>query len=99
MRVAIIGCGTGGPAAALLMRRQGMEPVIFERVPDPKPVGAGILLQPTGMRVLRELGLLERVIALGSKIRKLDGRTSRGWQIIDLSYADLRRRRSSGGTW
>lgn len=90
MRVAIIGCGTGGPAAALLLRRQGQEPVIFERVPDPKPVGAGLLIQPTGMRVLQELGLLDRAIALGSRIRRLDGRTSRGWQVIDLSYADLR---------
>lgn len=90
MRIAIIGCGTGGPAAALLLHRQGHEVVLYERVSDPGPVGAGILLQPTGMEVLRRLGLLQTVLPRGSRVDRLYGRSSYGRVVIDLGYADLR---------
>lgn len=90
MKYAIIGCGTGGPAAALFLHRQGHEVVIFERVAHPKPVGAGILLQPTGLDVLRRLGLLQRVLGAGSRVDSLYGETSYGRLILDLAYQDLR---------
>lgn len=89
MRYAIVGCGTGGPAAALLLKRQGHAVTLFERVPAPGPVGAGVLIQPTGMRVLRQLGLLERALAAGSRIERLYGENHRGRVVLDLGYADL----------
>lgn len=88
VRYAIIGCGTGGPAAALLLRRQGHEVVVFERVSVPRPVGAGLLLQPTGLFVLAQLGLLNRVLGHGDRIARLLG-TSRGRAVIDLEYQGL----------
>lgn len=90
MRVAVVGCGTAGPAAALLLHRAGHEVVVFERVPDPSPVGAGLLLQPTGMAVLERLGLLERVVAGGSRVERLHGVTVGGRPVLDLAYADHR---------
>ena len=90
MRYAIIGCGTGGPAAALLLHRQGHEVVLFDRVKQLRPVGAGFLLQPTGQQVLRELGLLNRVLAHADRISRLVGTTSYGRAVIDLRYGDLR---------
>lgn len=89
MRYAIVGCGTGGPASALFLRRQGHEVTLFERVPRPGPVGAGIMLQPTGMAVLDRLGLLQRVLAAGSRVERLYGETHRGRVVLDLAYADL----------
>lgn len=86
----MIGCGTGGPAAALFLARQGHDVAIFERVPDPGPVGAGILVQPTGMAVLARLGLLEAVLARGARVDRLYGETSYGRVVLDLAYADLR---------
>ncbi|MDP2315095.1 MAG: NAD(P)/FAD-dependent oxidoreductase [Pseudomonadota bacterium] len=90
MRVAVVGLGTGGPAAALFLARQGHEVEIFERVTDPGPVGAGLLLQPTGMAVLDRLGLLEGVLARSARVDRLRGVTTYGRTVIDLAYSDLR---------
>jgi 2-polyprenyl-6-methoxyphenol hydroxylase-like FAD-dependent oxidoreductase len=59
--IGVIGCGTAGAAAALFLARAGHDVRVFERVADPKPVGAGIIVQPSGQAVLARLGLLERV--------------------------------------
>ena len=89
LRVAVIGCGTAGPAAALLLHRAGHAVEVFDPVAAPLPVGAGLLIQPTGMRVLDRLGLLERVIARADRVERLDGRTRSGRRVLDLAYADL----------
>jgi 2-polyprenyl-6-methoxyphenol hydroxylase-like FAD-dependent oxidoreductase len=89
MNVGIVGGGTGGPAAALLLARAGHAITLFERVPDPKPIGAGILLQPTGMKVLAGLGLAQRVLAHGARIDRLYGENARGRVVLDMQYADL----------
>ncbi len=57
LRVAIVGCGSAGPAAATLLARQGHEVRLFERASECRPVGAGFLLQPSGLAVLEELGM------------------------------------------
>jgi 2-polyprenyl-6-methoxyphenol hydroxylase-like FAD-dependent oxidoreductase len=85
-RVAIVGAGTAGLAAALLLARDGHAVTLFERVPEPGPVGAGILLQPTGMAVLGHLGLLDGVLASGARIDRLWGTTPRGHTVLDLHY-------------
>ena len=56
-RIAIVGYGTGGQACALALLRDGHAVELFERVPEPGPVGAGFLLQPTGLQALWQLGL------------------------------------------
>lgn len=84
-----MGGGTGGPAPALLLARAGHRGRLLERVPSPGPVGAGILPQPTGMRGLRERGLLNRVRGHGARVERLEGRTGGGRQVLDLRYADL----------
>ena len=90
MRWGIVGAGTGGLASALLLARQGHEVTLFERVAEPTAVGAGLLLQPTGLAVLRRLGLLQRVLAHGSRVDRLWGLTAGGRMVLDLAYADLR---------
>ena len=87
LRVAVVGCGTAGAAAALFLRRAGHTVTIFECVPDPGPVGAGITLQPTGQAVLRWLGLYEPVAARGVRIDRLICRTVTGRVVVDLEYA------------
>lgn len=90
MRWGILGGGTAGPAAALFLARAGHDVVLYERVEDPQPVGAGILLQPTGLAVLRRLGLLQRVLGRGERIDRLSGHTASGRMVLDLAYGDLR---------
>jgi len=89
VKVAVVGLGTGGPAAALFLARQGHDVEIFERVNDPGPVGAGLLVQPTGMAVLARLGLLDGILARSARVDRLHGVTTYGRQILGLAYADL----------
>lgn len=91
MKVGIVGCGTAGSAAAIMLARQGADVTVFERVPSPKPVGAGIMLQPTGQAVLARMGLLQPIAERGARIDRLWFRTPAGRTIVDLQYAAIDR--------
>lgn len=73
LHIAVVGAGTAGAAAAILLARAGHRVEVFERVADPGPVGAGITLQPTGQAALRTLGLLDEVAACGAPVDRLHG--------------------------
>lgn len=86
--IAIAGCGPAGMAAALLLHRDGHRVVVFERFETPRPVGSGIILQPTGMAVLKALGLAGAVEACGARIDRLFG-LSDGATVLDVRYSAL----------
>ncbi len=87
--IAVVGYGTAGQAVARLLQRQGHRLALFERAPQPRPVGAGLLLQPTGLAVLAELDLLGAARRCGEPIAQLLGETTAGRTVIDMRYADL----------
>jgi 2-polyprenyl-6-methoxyphenol hydroxylase-like FAD-dependent oxidoreductase len=89
VRVGVVGCGTAGAAAAILLARAGNEVTVLERVPEPKAVGAGIIVQPTGQAVLARLGLLDQVVAKGARLERLYLRTVKGRTLADLRYAAI----------
>ncbi|MFC3551270.1 FAD-dependent oxidoreductase [Lysobacter cavernae] len=89
LRIGIVGYGTAGQAAALLLSRDGHRVEVFERAPVLGPVGAGFLLQPTGLAVLWELGLLEAALAHGACIGRLYGETALGRAVMDMRYREL----------
>ncbi|MBX7149285.1 FAD-dependent monooxygenase [bacterium] len=89
LKIAIIGCGTAGPAAALFLHKLGHRIDLFEKTPHPSPVGAGILLQPTGQAVLKQLNLLEPIQKMGAPVTQLFGRTVTNRTIMDLDYRHL----------
>lgn len=89
LKIAVIGCGSAGPAAAIALARQGHQVEILEQVERLLPVGAGFLLQPTGLAVLERLGVLESILAHGETIDRLYCRTERGRVLLDLPYAEL----------
>lgn len=89
LRVAVVGYGSGGQAVALALARDGHEVEVFERVPSPGPVGAGFLLQPTGLQALWQLGLLDDARALGAPVARLCGETPEGQCVMDMRYAAL----------
>jgi 2-polyprenyl-6-methoxyphenol hydroxylase-like FAD-dependent oxidoreductase len=89
-RVAVVGSGSAGPAAALFLTRSGHEVTLFERAEKELAVGAGFLLQPTGLSVLRELGLAEPVLASARRIDGLYCETRTGRVLLDLKYRELR---------
>jgi 2-polyprenyl-6-methoxyphenol hydroxylase-like FAD-dependent oxidoreductase len=87
--IAVVGAGTAGAAAAILLARAGHSVTLFERVAAPGPVGAGITLQPTGQAALARLGLLSSIAARATRIDGLVCRRADGRAIVDLRYADL----------
>ena len=91
-RIAIVGYGTAGQASAVLLAREGHEVTVFERVPQPGPVGAGFLLQPSGLQVLWRMGLLDPVLRHGARIDRLFGDTPCGRAVMDMRYAGLESR-------
>ena len=90
LAIAVCGCGPAGLAAAILLRRAGHQVRIMERFETPQPVGSGLILQPTGLRVLAELGVLHRITELGARIDRLFGRVVPSQRIVlDVRYAAL----------
>jgi len=89
VRVAVVGLGTAGAASALFLARAGHAVTLFERVPDPGPAGAGIMMQPSGLLVLERLGCAGPILARGSRVDALVASTTSGRRLLDLRYADL----------
>lgn len=87
--IGVVGTGTAGSASALFLARQGHRVTVYERVPEPSTAGAGIMLQPTGMAVLRALGLEQQVVPRGDVIDTLLVQTASGRKVMELVYGDL----------
>jgi 2-polyprenyl-6-methoxyphenol hydroxylase-like FAD-dependent oxidoreductase len=83
-KIAIVGLGFAGAAAALLLERGGHQVTLFEATPEPGPVGAGILLQPSGQAVLERLGILPIALRHAQRIHALRARNTRGRFFMDL---------------
>lgn len=88
--VGIVGAGTAGAALALFLARAGHRVTLYEAVDDPQPIGAGIVLQPSGQAVLARLGLLGPILEHGARIERLRcvRPTPSGTRsVVDLDYA------------
>lgn len=87
--IAIVGAGTAGLAAALFLARDGHHVTIFEQFDAPKPVGAGLMLQPTGLACLARLELDKAVILNSRIINRIEGRTIYGRNVFDIGYDEI----------
>src|SRR5271167_4161926 len=61
LTIAIIGAGMGGLAAAAALRRVGIDVTVYEQATQFARLGAGIQIGCNAMKVLRELGLEQRL--------------------------------------
>ena len=95
--IAVAGCGPAGLAAALLLQRDGHRVTLFERFETPRPLGSGLMIQPTGLAVLERLGLADDIRSLSSPIARLFGTAQPSGRIIlDVRYTALGRNAGSG---
>lgn len=65
-KIAVVGAGLGGAAAAALLQQAGFQVDVYEQAPEFSRLGAGIHIGPNVMRIFRRLGMEERVSELGS---------------------------------
>jgi salicylate hydroxylase len=78
LRIAVVGGGIGGVATALALHRRGLDVHLYEQAPELKEVGAGVAIQPNGVKMLERLGLGDELRRYGAKwvdpqFRRQDG--------------------------
>ena len=67
LRVAIVGGGIGGVAAATALVQRGIDVRLYEQAPALTEVGAGVAIQPNGVRMLKRLGLGDDLERFGAR--------------------------------
>ncbi|WP_021599333.1 FAD-dependent monooxygenase [Actinomadura welshii] len=77
-RIAILGGGIGGQAAAAFLHREGIPATVYEQAPVLKEVGAGLVVAPNAARLLRRLGVMDEFLARA--VRLDTGWEFRRWQ-------------------
>src|SRR5690349_16199492 len=78
LRVAVVGGGIGGAAAAAALVQRGLDVRLYEQAPALAEVGAGVAIQPNGVRALQSLGLGDELLHFGARwvdpqFRRFDG--------------------------
>src|SRR6202790_2935003 len=63
LSIAIVGAGIGGMAVAATLRQIGIDVRVYEQAPRFARIGAGIQMMPNSMKVLRRIGVEEKVLA------------------------------------
>src|SRR5208282_5621449 len=61
LSIAIVGAGIGGMAVAATLRQIGIDVRVYEQAPRFARIGAGIQMMPNSMKVLRRIGVEEKV--------------------------------------
>jgi 2-polyprenyl-6-methoxyphenol hydroxylase-like FAD-dependent oxidoreductase len=71
MKVIIIGGGIGGLSTALMLHARGIDCAIYEQSDQIRELGVGINTLPHAIKELAELGLLDRLDAVGIRTYEL----------------------------
>ena len=83
LTIAIVGAGMGGLAAAAALRRVGLNVMVYEQAAQFARIGAGIQIGCNAMKVLRELGLEQRLRAQSFYPRSWN---NRDWQTGEVKF-------------
>lgn len=84
--IAIIGAGTAGLAAAHMLAKQGHDITLYESAASLNPVGAGLLLQPSGVAVFQQMGIADAARESCAEIRGLVGKLPSGRKVVNSFY-------------
>jgi 2-polyprenyl-6-methoxyphenol hydroxylase-like FAD-dependent oxidoreductase len=88
-RILIAGGGIAGLTLMTAMRRRGFDPELVERSTTWQAEGAGIAVQPNGMRALGTLGIDKAVERAGTEIHRWLIRDRLGEVLCDIDLAAL----------
>jgi len=76
--ISIVGGGIGGLVLAIALRQKGFDPIIYERTPELKPVGSGIVLSFNAILALKKLGVSQKIIEVGRPVSSFNIQTPPG---------------------
>ncbi len=65
-KIAIVGAGLGGAAAATLLQKAGFQVDVYEQAPAFSRIGAGIHMGPNIMKIFRRMGIEQQLSEMGS---------------------------------
>ena len=88
LNVAVAGAGFAGLACASLLARDGHRVTVFDKFAQPQALGAGILIQPSGLAAMRVLGVADEIVASGARVDHLWGVTPRQRPVVNVRYDD-----------
>src|SRR3954447_16637639 len=82
-KIAIIGGGIAGLAAALALFRRGVEVAVYEQAGELSEIGAGVQMTPNAMKALFALGLEQAAMRVAFEP---EGQVLRSWRSGRLIY-------------
>lgn len=85
-RIAVLGAGISGLAAASLLKLRGHDVTVYERFAAPRPLGSGLVLHRSGISALRALGLDAEVARLGCQLTRFEGKTVTDKVVFQLAH-------------
>ena len=92
-RIIIIGGGIGGLAAGLALQQRDFKVVVYERSPEFREIGAGLIVTSNARRALRNLGVDDELEALSSSVLVRNTCNYATGEIIqEVSNAEIKRR-------
>ena len=88
-RILIVGGGIAGLTLAAALRRRRADVELIERSPHWEALGAGIAVQPNGLRMLREIGIGDAVRQAGTIVRRWLYRDQNGEVLSEIDLETL----------
>ena len=86
--VLIVGAGPTGLTLAIELARRGIIPRLVDRAPGPSAFVKASELQPRTLEILEDIGLVDRAMAMGTPIRRLELRAE-GRSLMDVDFGHL----------
>lgn len=86
-KIAVVGAGIGGLAAASYLAKAGHDVTLFDQFDTPAPLGSGLVVQPVGQAVLGEIDALELALAHGHRVTAMEGlEVEDGRKVLAVDY-------------
>jgi len=90
VQIIIIGAGIGGLTAAILLKQQGHDIVVYERDKEPRTLGAGLVLWPNATSLLKEHHLLKSIVTDTQHLHYMHTYDNKGNILTALDINQLR---------
>ncbi|MBJ8347220.1 FAD-dependent monooxygenase [Antrihabitans sp. YC2-6] len=89
MKIIVIGAGIGGLFAGITLREAGFDVDVYERYPEPQPVGAALTMWANALKLFQRYDMLEQVLEDAGTFEYSEFRTSTGRTLMRVSLDQL----------